>query len=523
MAKTSGSISQNGLASEKGVRGLSPARARSGSANNPGNRVASSPRSSTSAQKSKASSVENPKSQNGLASEKGVRGLSPARARSGPGDNAVSKVASSPRSGTSAQNSKATSVENPKSSSVIVPFPPTSMKSVKPALTSLKISPRPSPSSSPRAPPNLDNPRASGVIVPFPLTAVKSMPKPSVTSVKSSPRSASPSVKSSPRPAPPSVKPAPRSASPSVKASARPASPSVKPLARPASPSVKAPVRPASPSVKSTPRAASPSARATIGASPRKDPVNAASRPASPSPAARKSLAASPSQPPPASPRASEKKPTQISSLNGGLSASLRAGSNIGKPLALITSAVGSVSPATSARSVPSPSSSSQSLLKSKIGSLTPSFRRAAQLPSCESPQNLSSGSSDPSLDVPHDSVDATAARSMVQEAPPPRLRIASFKRNNPGPAKTTEIISPEVPAHLMTLDTKKRCGWITSQSGEFSEIPPSAAYLSRVVYYLFIGFTQQIGVVFSLFLPSASLLILCADMVYRRRSYCLP
>lgn len=86
----------------------------------------------------------------------------------------------------------------------------------------------------------------------------------------------------------------------------------------------------------------------------------------------------------------------------------------------------------------------------------------------CESPQNLSSGRSDPSLDVPPDSVNATAARSVVQEVPIQRLRIASFKRNSLGLSKPTEIVSPEVvPANPMTLNTKKRCGWITSQSDD--------------------------------------------------------
>lgn len=56
----------------------------------------------------------------------------------------------------------------------------------------------------------------------------------------------------------------------------------------------------------------------------------------------------------------------------------------------------------------------------------------------------------------------------MVQEVPTQRLRIASFKRNGSGPSKATEIVSPEViPANPITMNTKKRCGWITSQSDE--------------------------------------------------------
>ncbi|KAG0579987.1 hypothetical protein KC19_4G140500 [Ceratodon purpureus] len=379
----------------------------------------------------KPAKTTGPVSRNGPASGKAIRGSSPARPRSGPVDNTVSRVPSSPRAGSS--------VENPKASSVIVPFPPTTAKSsVRPSLTSLKVSPRPSPSSSPRAAPSLENPRASGVIVPFPLTTVKSLPKPSATPVKLSPRPASPSVKT-----------APRSASPSVKSSARPASPSVKPA----------------------PRAASPSARATIGSSPRTASGNVASRPASPSQAARKSLAASPNQLPSPSPRASEIKPTQIPTPNGsstGISISSRPGASNNKPSVSTNVTVPSASPATSARSKVSPSAPSQSLLKSKFGVLTPSARKGPQLPACESPQSLSSGRSDPSLDVPSDSVDATAARGMMQEAPTQRLRIASFKRNSSGLSKGTEIVSPEVlPAQPMTLNTKKRCGWITSQSDE--------------------------------------------------------
>ncbi|XP_073393886.1 uncharacterized protein [Physcomitrium patens] len=360
--------------------------------------------------------------QNGLSSAKGLRGTSPARPRSGGVDSGVTKV--SPRA--------STGVEDPKSSTVAVSSSSTSTRtSAKPALTSLKVSPRPSPSSSPRAVPNVENPRSSGVIVPFPLTVVKSLPKPSATSVKVSPRPPSPSMKS-----------APRSASPAAKSSARPASPSVK----------------------SAPRAASPSSRVTAGASPRTTTGSVTSRPASPSPAARKGVASSGNLLPSPSPRASENKSSQISTPNVSVSVpdSSKVGSINGKPSLSNHLPAASSSLAAPGRSKASPSAIPS--LKTKVGSLLPSIRKSSQSPSCESSHNLSSSRSDPNPDASTESV----TRSVVQEVPTQRLRIASFKRNGSGPSKATEIVSPEViPANPITMNTKKRCGWITSQSDE--------------------------------------------------------
>ncbi|XP_024374655.1 uncharacterized protein [Physcomitrium patens] len=359
-------------------------------------------------------------SQNGLSGGKGFRGTSPARPRPASVNNVSIKVSSS-HSGTSADYLK--------SSSVVVPFPPTSARSsVRPALTSLKISPRPSPSSSPRGVPSVENPKLSGVVVPFPLTSVKSLPKPSITSVKLTPCPTSPSVKPTPRTA-----------------------------------------RLTSSSVKLTPRPASPSARASVGASPRTTSVTVTTRPASPSPAARKLVVLSKNTPTPPSPRASEKKLTQVPTLIGqhtGVPVSSR--SNNGKPSAVTNLAAVSPSQAPFGRNKFSSNVTAPSLLKAKASTLTNTTRKGSLTPSCESSQNMSYSSSDLNLHASSEQSDATATLSIVQEVPTQRLRIASFKRNSSGLSKATEIISPEVlPVNPITMNTKKRCGWITSQSDD--------------------------------------------------------
>ena len=60
------------------------------------------------------------------------------------------------------------------------------------------------------------------------------------------------------------------------------------------------------------------------------------------------------------------------------------------------------------------------------------------------------------------------AVRKPMSQQQAQRLMIAGFKRGPSVSSKPTECIVPEgLPASPKTFDSKKRCGWITSQSGQ--------------------------------------------------------
>jgi hypothetical protein len=55
-----------------------------------------------------------------------------------------------------------------------------------------------------------------------------------------------------------------------------------------------------------------------------------------------------------------------------------------------------------------------------------------------------------------------------AQQQQQQQLQLTGFK-HSPGSPKTSARVVPEgLPVSPLTLNAKKRCGWITSQSGEY-------------------------------------------------------
>jgi hypothetical protein len=61
------------------------------------------------------------------------------------------------------------------------------------------------------------------------------------------------------------------------------------------------------------------------------------------------------------------------------------------------------------------------------------------------------------------------------------QLQMTGFK-HSPGSPKTSARVVPEgLPVSPLTLNAKKRCGWITSQSGEYVSFYFSPPHLSSL------------------------------------------
>jgi len=118
-------------------------------------------------------------------------------------------------------------------------------------------------------------------------------------------------------------------------------------------------------------------------------------------------------------------------------------------------------------------SSSNLDSLKA-VPSASSTQHHSRSLPSKSAKSIIASGG-DCNPDTPSSSGNLVAARKSVQEFQVQQLQLAGFKHSS-GSLKTNSRVVPEgsLPVSPLSINGKKRCGWITSQSGEsISLLPP--------------------------------------------------
>jgi hypothetical protein len=118
---------------------------------------------------------------------------------------------------------------------------------------------------------------------------------------------------------------------------------------------------------------------------------------------------------------------------------------------------------------------SSSNLVSLKaVPSASSTQHHSRSLPS-ESAKSVIASGGDYNSDTPSSSGNLVAARKSVQEFQAQQLQLAGFKHSS-GSLKTNSRVVPEgsLPVSPLSINGKKRCGWITSQSGEsISLLPP--------------------------------------------------